>query len=889
MRDNKMRRKMIEGFLSALKEDIIPWERNWELGEVPQNATTEARYRGTNSLWLNCVAQEKGYGDPRWCTFLQAKEKGWRIKKGERGTQIEFFTYYDKERKKNITYQDAEGLRKALSREDYAKRVTIFTKNSTVFNAEQIEGIPAREKKKISFPAERLLERRDILLKNMGVKFEEGGDQAYYSPGADAIRMPKVEQFHDAYDYMATFLHEAAHATGNPSRLHRDLSSAKGTPGYAREELRAEIASAFTAQELGTALVTEEQMRNHKAYIQDWIQLLEKNPEELFAAVREAQGISDYLIEKGGLRSMELAWEATTEQEKSERREAAETAEIQKEAEAETLQQSAGSLGEYGRQSAGERAGMAQESGRVEIIGLYEWKGKEMVHYRKDGKASLTDGIIDIQDVDFMMVHSIPGIRETDGIDSSLFAEKVRHHHPELVFSARQLEWIDRNTEKNSVIPPEENGIEVLGLYEGHGRQYVYYTFGGKEYLTDGEEKHQGKEKVRERMSDSGMKRANALDREKFVERMGAMRHVGENGRLLDSLDAMERDKAVRMSEGSRDMPGDAGKPKDTVEPKDAEMANVIEEKAEERKGASLHSQIQELAALEEKLNIPEEERLTCWAGDYACYEEKLGISPEEIRNRLEEYSGMRPDNAPEDRKKDQGSRNSNWEAEEDVPLSIGYARASGGMAAMILDRNPEVPVYCYSRAEGRSQRLYEMPEDREGKVFIVNMEAFYDREDFFPSITCELSESDAIGDNTIYSVSEFDRLMESADREFCGKKAAVIKKYGDLHAAYEKCTEEERGYLGYRKVKFSMDVREGGSVVHKWERQDIGDGNGSAIDFLSRFPSYHAEAEALSRQAGEELEAGMMRAGERQRALGSEAGPSKARMPERKVRARGR
>lgn len=745
MRENKMRRKMIEGFLSALKEDIIPWERNWELEETPRNATTGAKYRGCNSLWLGYLAQEKGYGDPRWCTFLQAKERGWRIKKGERGTQIEYFTYYDKERKKNITSREAEELRKELDGEEYAKRVNTYTKNSTVFNGEQIEGIPALEKMSIRFQAGRLMERRDILLKNMGLKFEEGGDRAYYSPGMDNIRMPRAEQFRDAYGYMATFLHEAAHATGHPSRLRRDLSSPKGTPGYAREELRAEIASAFTAQEIGLPAAAEEKMRNHKAYIQSWIQLLEKDPEELFAAVREAQGISDYLIEKGELRSLELA----------------------------------------------------QESGKVEIIGLYEWKGKEVVYYRKDGKASLTDGITDIRDVDFMMVHSIPGIRETDGIDSSLFAEKVRHHHPELGFTARQLEWIDRKTEKNSVIPPEENGIEVLGLYEGHGRQYVHYAFCGKEYLTDGEEKHQGKEKVRERLSDSGVKRADALDREKFVERMGAMRHVGENGRLLDSLDAMERDKAARMSEGSRDMPGDAGMPK---------------------KG--------------------------------------------------------------------------NQEAVQEVLLTPGYAKASEGMAAMILERNPEVPMYCYSHAEGRSQRIYEMPEDREDKVFIVNMEAFYGREDFFPSITCEWSESDALGDNTIYSVSEFDKLMESADREFCGKKAAVMEKYGDLHAAYEKCTEEERGYLGYRKVKFSMDVREGGSVIHRWERQDIGDGNGSAIDFLSGFPSYHAEAEALSRQAGEELEAGMIWAGERRRVLGSEAGhagPSKARMPERKARARGR
>ncbi len=823
MRDNKMRRKMIEGFLSALKEEIIPWERNWEPGEVPQNATTEARYRGTNSLWLNCVAQEKGYEDPRWCTFLQAKEKGWRIKKGERGTQIEFFTYYDKERKKNITNQDAEELRKALGREDYAKRVTTFTKNSTVFNAEQIEGIPARERREIGFPAERLLEWRDILLKNMSVHFEEGGDRAYYSSGADAIRMPRVEQFHDAYGYMTTFLHEAAHATGHPSRLRRDLSSARGTLGYAREELRAEVASAFTAQELGTAPVTEEQMRNHKAYIQDWIRLLEKDPEELFSAVRAAQEISDYLIEKGEFLSL-----AALEQEALEHRE---------------------------------------EAGKVEILGLYDWNGNELVYYRKDGKANLTDGIADIQDVDFMMMHSIPGCKETDGIDSSLFAEKVRHHHPELNFSESQLRWIDRKTEKNSIIPPEENGIAVLGLYEEHGRQYVHYSFDGKEYLSDGEEKHQGKEKVQERLSREGMEKADALDREKFMERMGVMRYVGENGKLLDSLGMMERDGAVRMPE-----------------------------RPEEKRGVSRHVQIQELAALEEKLNIPDEERLTCWAGDYACYEEKLGISPEEIRSRLEEYSSMQPGNGLEDWKKerDKESRKGNQEAAQEVLLTTGYVRASERMAAMIFDRNPEVPLYCYSYAEGKSQRISDMPEDREGKMYIVSKDAFYGRKDFFPSITCEWSESDAFGENTIYTVSEFDALMESADREFIEKKTTILDKYGDQDAVWEKGTEEECHYFGYEKVRFSIDIRKGDATIHTTERQDVGDGDGSAIKFLSQFPSYHSEVGELRRQAGEELVQEVKRAGKRQRASREEVdeqkdGQPKARMPDRNAKRKGR
>lgn len=857
MRDNKMRRKMADSFLSALKEDVIPWERGWDLEEAPQNATTGNRYRGSNHLWLNYVAKEQGYSDPRWCTFIQAKEKGWRIKKGEKGTQIEFFTHYDKKKKKNITYQEAEQLRDELSKEDYAERIMIFTKNSTVFNAEQIEGIPAREKRVEKFPADQLLKQRNVLLKNMNLKFEEGGDQASYSPRQDRIRMPKMEQFHDAYGYMATFLHEAAHATGHPTRLHREQSFSKGSPGYAREELRAEIASAFTAQELGTAAVTEKQMQNHKAYIQDWVKILEKEPEELFAAVREAQGISDYLIEKGEFHSLDLAQETALEQELLEHQEETGSAEIQKEAGVEIQKESAradksATMQELERQKDQEparnppaenqeearkenareedRERNPMQDGRVEILGLYEWNEKDMVYYRKDSKNNLTDGITIIDDVDPIIVHSIPGIAETDGIDSKLFAEKVQWHHPELHFSESQLKWIDKGTEKHSIIPPEENGIEVLGLYEKNGQdQYVHYTYKGEEYLSDGKTKHYNREKIQHVLSGEGMERAASLDRDKFMEKMGALRYFEPEKRLLDSLGTMEQDGAVKMPM----------RPQNTPEE---------QEKNAQKKTAALYEDIQELASAEEKLGIPEEDRLTAWAGDYAYYEAKLGIPPEEIHSRLEEYSGMQSGNELEEL--DNESQRGNREAVQEVLLTPGYARASEEMAAMILDRNSEVPLYCYSHADGISQKISEMPEEREGKVFIVNKNAFYSRKDFFPSITCEWSESSAFTDNTIYSVSEFDTLMESADRELCGKQKKIVGKYGDLDTAYEKATEEEFYDLGYRKVKFTIDTRQGDSVIHKPERQDIGDGDGSVINFLSQFPSYQMEVRELKQQA---------------------------------------
>ena len=100
---------------------------------------------------------------------------------------------------------------------------------------------------------------------------------------------------------LAAFLHECGHASAHPSRLNRDLGD-RGTENYAREELRAEIASAFTSQALHLKMedaALDENLDLHKAYIQGWIGLLEDHPQELFEAIRDAEKISDYLLAMG--------------------------------------------------------------------------------------------------------------------------------------------------------------------------------------------------------------------------------------------------------------------------------------------------------------------------------------------------------------------------------------------------------------------------------------------------------------------------------------------------------------------------------------------------------------------------------------------------------------
>lgn len=312
MKLNRMREEMINSFIDCLKKDTIPWHMAWST-DRPVNAVTNTRYRGINKMWLSFIQKMEGWEDPRWCTFKQAQTQGWKIKPGSKGTRVEFWSLYDTEEKRKLTQREAKQLSDELTLEEFKNRVKPISNVYTVFNGEQIDGIPKYEEKTYELNTEELLQKRDTLLKNMNVDFSEGGDKAFYNPSRDRITLPEMNRFETEYDYMATLLHEAGHATGHISRLNRDMTGVFGSPEYAKEELRAEIASAFTAQELGLDYEQNEHMENHKAYVQNWIDVLENEPNELFAAIKDAEKISDYLIEKGefGLEETEMSKDAS--------------------------------------------------------------------------------------------------------------------------------------------------------------------------------------------------------------------------------------------------------------------------------------------------------------------------------------------------------------------------------------------------------------------------------------------------------------------------------------------------------------------------------------------------------------------------------------------------
>jgi len=165
----------------------------------------------------------------------------------------------------------------------------------TVFNVEQIDGLPAHYHATIEnpLPLSERIEAADAYLAATGASIGHGGNRAYYAPGPDTIQLPPFEAFKDKESYYATALHELTHWTKPAHRLGRDFSAKRfGDSGYAREELVAELGAAFLCADLG---ITPEIRADHADYIGHWLAVLKEDKRAIFSAAAHAQRAADYL------------------------------------------------------------------------------------------------------------------------------------------------------------------------------------------------------------------------------------------------------------------------------------------------------------------------------------------------------------------------------------------------------------------------------------------------------------------------------------------------------------------------------------------------------------------------------------------------------------------
>jgi antirestriction protein ArdC len=271
--------------IAELEQGRLPWVQPWDVAAcgctMPENGATGRRYSGINILILWSTVVQRGYRSQRWLTFRQALSLGGNVRVGEKGTTV---CYADRFTPRAEEERARDGDRDA--------RQIAFLKRFTVFNVDQCEGLPEELRREVELPAEReTIPQAEALIAATGADFRIGGSQAFYSPDADFVQVPPQQAFREQINYYRTALHELGHWTGHVSRLGRDFSGAFGSSDYAREELVAEMASAFTCASLSIQPTVR-----HADYIGAWLGVLREDERAIFRAASLASKAADYLL-----------------------------------------------------------------------------------------------------------------------------------------------------------------------------------------------------------------------------------------------------------------------------------------------------------------------------------------------------------------------------------------------------------------------------------------------------------------------------------------------------------------------------------------------------------------------------------------------------------------
>ena len=268
-----------------LEAGRLPWVQPWAAAKaplaMPRNAATGRRYSGINVLILWIAVMERGFSGQGWLTFRQALDPGGNIRTGEHGVTVVFADRFtpDKERQRAERDGDEPG---ALA----------FLKRFTVFNADQCENLPADiAPTPVPNPEGLIAPQAEALIAATNADFRIGGDQAFYSPTHDFVQVPRPEAYFEPINWHRTALHELGHWTGHSSRLARDQSGGMGAALYAREELVAEMTSAFVCASLGIVPTVRP-----ADYIGAWLQVLREDERAIIRAASAASKAADYLL-----------------------------------------------------------------------------------------------------------------------------------------------------------------------------------------------------------------------------------------------------------------------------------------------------------------------------------------------------------------------------------------------------------------------------------------------------------------------------------------------------------------------------------------------------------------------------------------------------------------
>ena len=264
--------------IEQLEKGYIPWQKPWTgVHDGAYNRISNKPYSLLNHMLLSKTGE--------YASFKQWTELGGHIRKGEKAEIVTFWKIQQIEEEN----EDGEKIIKQLP----------LLRYYNVFHISQVEGV---EPKSIDLnelqPIEEAERIKTEYMQREHIKIlEKVTDKAFYSPSLDYIQVPCKEQYQNIEEFYSTLFHEMTHSTGHKNRLDReDVKDCMyfGSENYSKEELCAELGSAFLINKLGIA--SSKSFNNSTAYIQSWLRVLKNDKKFIISASSRAEKAVKYIL-----------------------------------------------------------------------------------------------------------------------------------------------------------------------------------------------------------------------------------------------------------------------------------------------------------------------------------------------------------------------------------------------------------------------------------------------------------------------------------------------------------------------------------------------------------------------------------------------------------------
>ncbi len=266
--------------VAALEQGTIPWHKPWSGGNSGCiSYSTGKPYSLLNHILLGGISGE-------YITYKQCSLAGGHVRKGEKSKMVVFWKPFE------TTNEETGEIEKHF-----------FLRYYNVFHLDQCEGISPKWATSVR-PASDLQPDAAADAIIQGYKDRSGitlriteSDRAFYQPSTDTVVVPQLNQYQDQSEFYSTLFHELTHSTGHKSRLNRIADTAAfGSEQYSREELCAELGSAFILNHCG--LETPTSFQNSAGYIQGWLKALKDDKKLIISAAGAAEKAVNLILNR---------------------------------------------------------------------------------------------------------------------------------------------------------------------------------------------------------------------------------------------------------------------------------------------------------------------------------------------------------------------------------------------------------------------------------------------------------------------------------------------------------------------------------------------------------------------------------------------------------------